>query len=238
VIAFGPIGPQESALITGYDENGDILIGWSFFQNIPLFNTDVEFEPSGEFRKKNWNEYESGFSCLIIDEKKSMPSLDSICKRTFEWMVTVARTPVTFKDRANGFAAYDAWASQLVEEIRFPDDNNLLMQRFESHNNVIGFLAEARWYGSQFLIGLTENGDDIIHRDSVEDIYHAAALYAGEHQLMWELWNLAGGNGNPNGWRYFSERQNRIKMASIIKKAKEKDVAATKHIEAALSRMK
>ena len=32
VIAHGVIGPPEECIITGYDEGGDVLIGWSFFQ--------------------------------------------------------------------------------------------------------------------------------------------------------------------------------------------------------------
>lgn len=31
----GVIGPSESCLITGYDEGGDVLIGWSYFQGRP-----------------------------------------------------------------------------------------------------------------------------------------------------------------------------------------------------------
>lgn len=45
VLAFGVVGLPECCLVTGYDEGGQVLIGWSFFQDFPEFNAGVEFEP-------------------------------------------------------------------------------------------------------------------------------------------------------------------------------------------------
>ena len=236
VLAFGPIGPPEAAIITGYDEGGDVLIGWSFFQNIPEFNAGVEFEPSGQFRKRDWFNYPPGFSFIVIGQKKQRPSLSETYRQALEWMLRVARTPVTFGDRHNGLAAYTAWAEQLLRDEDFPDDEAILRQRHDVHNNVVGMLAEARWYGSQFLIGMTEGGDELVHRDAIEDLYHAAALYAGEHGLMWQLWDLAGGNGHPEAWKKFADPAVRRQMAPIIQQARDKDSQATDHIEQALAR--
>ena len=73
VIGYGIVGPPEPAIITGYDDNGDILIGWSFFQGIPEFNTGVELEPSGYFRKRDW--FKDTHSLLIIEGKQEKPLL-------------------------------------------------------------------------------------------------------------------------------------------------------------------
>ena len=32
VVAFGVEGPTEACIITGYDQDGDVLIGWSMIQ--------------------------------------------------------------------------------------------------------------------------------------------------------------------------------------------------------------
>ena len=32
VIGFGVVGPPEACIITGYDDGGEVLIGWSLFQ--------------------------------------------------------------------------------------------------------------------------------------------------------------------------------------------------------------
>jgi hypothetical protein len=236
VLAFGPIGPPEAAIITGSVESGDVLIGWSFFQSIPEFNAGVEFEPSGQFRKRDWFDYPPGFSFIVTGQKKQRPPLSETYRQALEWMLQVARTPVTFGDRHNGLAAYTAWAEQLLRDGDFPDDEVILHQRHDVHNNVVGMLAEARWYGSQFLIGMTEGGDELIDRDAIEDLYHAAALYAGEHGLMWQLWDLAGGNGHPEAWRKFADPAVRRQMAPIIQQARDRDAQAVDHIEQALAR--
>lgn len=232
VVAFGPIGPSEAALVTGYDEGGDILVGWSFFQNIPGFNEGVEFEPSGEFRVRDWANYPRGFSFLTVGSKvDSRPALRDTYRRTLEWMLQVARTPVTFGDRRNGLAAYDAWADQLLRDEDFPQDDGVLFQRHDVHNNLVGLVAEARWYGAQFLVGMMEGGDDIVHRELIEDLYHAAALYAGEHALMWRLWDHVGGIDRPDAWKKFADPAVRHQLVPVIRQARENYARASEHIE-------
>jgi hypothetical protein len=232
VLAFGPIGPPESAIVTGYDEGGDVLIGWSFFQDMPEFNAGVEFEPSGQFRKRDWFNYQPEFSFILIGQKKQRPPLSETYRRALEWMLQVARTPVTFGDRHNGLGAYTAWAEQLLRDEDFPDDEAILRQRHEVHNNVVGMVAEARWYGAQFLIQASD--PEILHFGMAEDLLHAAACYAGEHDLMWKLWDLAGGNGNPDAYRYFADPAVHRQMVPIIQQARDKDAQAADHIERAL----
>jgi len=234
VLAFGPVGPPESAIITGYDEAGDVLIGWSFFQDIPGFNAGLEFEPTGEFRARHWVDYPPGFSFIVIGEKKEQPPLSESYRRALEWMLQVTRTPVTFRDRHNGLAAYTAWAEHLLRDEDFPDDEAVLLQRHEVQDAAVGLVAEARWYGSQFLIQASD--PDILPYRMAEDLMHAAACYAAEHNLMWELWNLAGGNGNPDAFRRFSDPAVRRKMIPVIEQALENDERAAGHIERALGR--
>ena len=234
VLVFGPIWPPEAAILTGYYEGGDVLIGWNFFQNIPEFNIGVEFEPSGQFRKRDWFNYPPGFSFILVGQKKPRPPLSETYRQALEWMLQVTRTPVTFGDRRNGLAAYTAWAEQLLRDQDFPDDEAILRQRHDVHNNAVSMVAEARWYGSQFLVGMADHVDTHVHRDMIEPLLYAAACYAGEHALMWRLWDLAGGNGNPDAYRYFADPAVRRQMAPIIQQARDRDAQAADHIERAL----
>ena len=234
VVAFGPIGPPEAAILTGYDEGGDVLIGWSFFQNTAAFNAGVEFEPSGQFRKRNSFDYPAGFSFIVVGQKKEKPPLPDTYRRALEWMLDVARTRITRGGRHNGLAAYATWADHLLGDEDFPEDEATLRQRHDVHNGAVGMLAEARWYGSQFLI--QASNPDVLHYSMTEDLLHAAACYAAEHDLMWQLWDLAGGNGNPDAYRYFADPAVRRHMVPIIQQAREKDAQATEHITRALAR--
>ena len=244
VIGYGIIGPPEPAVIAGYDEGGDVLVGWSFFQQFPDFNAGVEFESSGYFRKRDW--FEDTHSLLLIGEKYDTPPLDEICRKALKWMLRVARTPIVkpgldapegYRDRANGLAAYDAWVEHLLRDEDFPaGDETILRQRHDIHNAAVGTVAEARWYGSQFLTGMADHVDTYIHHNMIENLLHAAALYAGEHELMWKLWDLAGGIGNPEAYIKLADPSVRREMVPIIRQARDKDAQAADHIERALAK--
>ncbi len=98
----------------------------------------------------------------------------------------------------------------------------------------MGLVAEARWYGSLFLIQAAHS--DLLPYAMAEDLLAAAACWAGEHDLMWRLWNLAGGNGNPEAYRRLGDPAVRRRMARVIEEAREKDTQAARHIEATLAR--
>jgi len=235
VLAFGPVGPPEAGMITGFDEGGDVLIGWSYFQTFPEFSAGLEFEPSGEFRKRHWFEDSPGLSFILIGEKKERPPLREIYRGALEWLLQVTHTPLSVGGRNNGLAAYTAWARQLLCNDDFPQDETIVRQRHDVHNTAVSMVAEARWYGSQFLI--QASNPEILNSRVSSDLLHASACYAAEHQLMWDLWNLTGGNGNPDAFRYFADPAIRRRMVPIIHEALEKDARAVEHIERALGRL-
>ena len=57
----------------------------------------------------------------------------------------------------------------------------------------------------------------------------------GEHELMWRVWDLVGGNGNPDAWRKFADPDVRRKITTAILQARDKDAAAADHIERVLT---
>jgi hypothetical protein len=228
VIAFGVTGPPEAAIITGYDEDGDVLIGWSFFQKMPEFSAGLEFEPSGYFRKRGW--FASTESLVLIGDKRDAPKLAEVYKDALRWNIEVARRSAV-SGQANGIAAYTAWAEALAHDEHFPaGDEATLRARHSLHDINVGVVAENRWYGGQFLLEAAEH----LHYRAVEDLFIAAARLAGEHDLMWQVWNAAGGNGNPDAWARFAEPAVRREIVPLILAAREKDVDAVEHLEQAL----
>ena len=250
VIGYGVIGPPEPSIIAGYDEGGDVLIGWSCFQDSAEFAAGVEFEPppqgqsAGYFRKRNW--YPDTHNLLIIGDKQDKPSLEDTCRDSLRWMLCVARTPMVqpqpdapewYQHRHNGLAAYDTWAEHLLRDEGWPaGDEAVLRAHHRIHNDAVGTVAEARWYGSVFLAQVVEGfvaGPS--KRGSQAEILHAAACYAAEHDLMWEVWALAGGNGNPQAYRAMADPTVRRTMADILRQARDQDARAADHVERALA---
>jgi hypothetical protein len=233
VLGFGVIGPPECCIITGYDNHGNVLIGWNFFQNFPEFDSKIEFEPSGYFRKQDWFKDTEGL--IIIGEKQEKPSLNEIYRDALKWALEVVRTPMPWKNRYNGLAAYAAWADALMCDDEFiADDMAVLRERHMVHDDAVGTVAEGRWYGALFLMRIAEH----IPAMSVE-LLEAASCYAAEHDLMWQIWNLVGGIGRSDEHvKKLAEPDVRRQIVPIIFRARDKDAEAADHIERALAKWK
>ncbi len=230
VISFGVVGPPEAGIITGYDEGGDVLLGWSFFQKFPEFAAGVEFEPNGYLRKRDWFKETQGI--LLVGEKGPVPAQDEIFLDTLKWGAEIARTAQS-DGVATGLAAFDAWIADIQRDEDFPAGNEaVLHQRHQVHEMVVGQIAEVRWYGSQWLIDTFEK----VHFRKAEQLLKAAGCFAGEHELMWVIWDLAGGISNPDAWRKFAEPAVRAQMAPVLAACRDKDAEAIALIEEALKK--
>jgi hypothetical protein len=230
VIAHGVIGPPEECIVTGYDECGDVLIGWNFFQSFPEFATGVDFEPCGYFRKRNW--FQDTWSLVLIGDRLELPGGERVFHDALSFALDVVRTPRRYGDRHNGLAAYDAWAGHLLRDEDFDtDDQSVLNQRFGVHDDAVGTIAEGRWYASVFLAQAATVGV----RLPAARLYDAASCYAAEHDLMWEVWRLVGGIGRSDEKaRRLADRDVRRRIVSVIREARAKDEEAAQHLEAAL----
>jgi hypothetical protein len=234
VLGFGVVGPPECCILTGYDEGGEVLIGWSFFQHIPEFNAGVGFEPSGYFRKRDW--FKETYSPIVIGEKCERPPLAEIYRKALHWALKVVRTPLTTRyggERHNGLAAYAAWADHLSHDDDFPaGDLPVLIERHMVHQDAVGTVAEGRWYAANFLQQIAD------HEPAMEEyLSAAAACYEAEHDLMWGVWNLMGGLGfGPEHARKLAQPAVRRQIISLILEARDRDAEAAEQIERALAR--
>ncbi len=229
VLAFGIIGPPECCLVTGYDDGGHTLVGWNYFQNDPAFQGGVTIEPGGYFRKRDW--FKDTLSLIIVGQKQANFDTRLSNHEMLTWALKVMRTPEVY-GRHSGLAAFEAWRRHILNEADFADkDADTLRQRHTVHDTAVGLVAEGRYWGSLFLKHIAAES---LPMES--DLMEAAACMKGEHDLMWEMWGVCGGNGNADAWQLFKERDNRLKLAELIQKAQALDETAAKLIERALAR--
>jgi RNA polymerase sigma factor (sigma-70 family) len=233
IIGFGVIGPPECSIITGYDDKGQVLIGWSFFQSAPDFSAGVDLEPSGYFRKRDW--LKDTWGIIIIGEKKQAPARGEIYRKALRRAVELTRKPKIHLggERHNGLAAYTAWAEAITKDEDFPaKDMSVLRERHMSHDNMVGMVAEGRWYASHFLRQVAENETDM-----AENLSAAIDCYEAEHSLMWKIWGLVGGIGRSDEKvKKFAEPEIRRQIAPIILEARDKDAKAADYIEKVLAK--
>lgn len=230
VLALGVIGPPECCLVTGYDEGGVVLIGWSFFQGMPDFDPNPESEPTGEFRQRDWFARTEGL--ILVGERGEPPNRGEIYRNTLRWALDLIRCPTAGDGWATGLAAYDAWAEHLLQDEAFPlDDPATLWQRFGVHNNTVGNIAEARWYGALFLAQAANEEPWM-----AADLLRAAACLATEHDLMWKAWGLVGGVGmDETKARQLAEPAVRREMVKVVAAARAQCAEAAEQIACALT---
>lgn len=231
VLSHGVVGPPETCLICGYDDAGDTLIGWSFFQGMPHFNAGAEYEPNGMFRARDW--FERTHDLFLVGERGTPLDGKTVRRRSLHWLVDVARTPVTWDDRHNGLAAFDAWAEHLLRDGEIASHDAPGYGPFEVHDDAVGTLAENRWYGGRYLANVA--GEE---PNGAAQLYEAAACYARQHDLMWRVWACVGGNGRSRDRaERFKDASVRRQMVELVREAKQHDERAIEHIEAAIEQI-
>lgn len=207
VLAFGVIGPPECCLITGYDESGDVLIGWNYFQN-----EHDEFEPTGQFRKRDWH---SDTWKIILIKEKTERSLTP--KQTLQNGLEIIK-----KEEIGGyyvgFKAYDAWIRFLKDEDIETRSDEQVKEMHTLHHLLVGNLAEARCWGGEYFKRIVEFEPDL-----KAEMLECASKFLNIHDLMWKIWGVLGGWGNEEAYIKFKEPDLRAEIISFLEQAQEKD---------------
>lgn len=112
----GVINCSDACVISGYDNDGDVLLGYNPFMNV---NEDHKEAPdeTGYFRKSDWHD---GFFAkgsigriLIIEGKREKPSKETILQETLRVMRHLIADESIAPGQYNGLAAHRAFARAL-----------------------------------------------------------------------------------------------------------------------------
>jgi hypothetical protein len=237
ILGFGVIGPPECCIITGYDDNGDILIGWNLFQDEQMIEMvgqskeEVSYEENGYFRKKNW--FKDIHAIIPLNQSKEKKLLKEIYISALEWALEIIRRPKV-KNFHNGLVAYTVWAEKLAQDENFPEDNmQILLERKMVHYDAMTMVAE-RFQAIKFLKSIAEHKD---FTKAKEILLLAAQAFEEEYKCMKEWWTVIG-----NIWddelaqiKIMANHEIRKKFIPFIIKARENDEKGANFIEKALA---
>ncbi len=227
VIAIGVIGPPECCVITGYDQGGDVLTGWNFWQGDPGFDAQPQFEDSGYFRVSGW--YQKCDGIVLIGPKKQVREQEEIDRAAIEWAVEVMKQgpDATY---ARGFSGYTEWAKELLDDANFPDDNDeVLLNRMIVVDDASMILA-GRGEAARWLARAAKR-----MTASAGHLMAAADLFSEEEKAATKIWDLMG-KFEPRQ-KSLAERRARAQIASILLETRDLDMKALPHLEAALKEL-
>mgnify|MGYP000958330420 CR=1 FL=1 len=228
LLGFGVVGAPDASIISGYDEGGEVVIGWSHFQSWPEATPGLDIEPDGQYRRRDW--FDGCELLVLLGRAVAKPPLSEVVRETLRHalaiMLRVSARPV-------GLAAYRAWADQLRAATDIDaGDLDTLRQQFAVHDDAVGTIAECRWYAGQWLQRVLAEGIG-----PAEPLAAAAACFDRQHDLMWRAWGLVGGNGRDDAKALaFADPAVRDALASVIEEARDEEAAAAGHLQTALER--
>jgi len=222
VLVEGVVGPPEVGIATGYEKDGDVLIGRSYFHD----------RTEEYYRKADW--YKDCWSVGVIGHKIERPGERDVLRGALEWAVKLARAGTWGPDRACGLAAYDAWAAALLIDADFPpDDLEKLNFRCVVNTNVnASGLRESRDCAARFLRSMKGAAGD-----ASTQLEAAAVLYNEEVGILDRMLKVAPSDANfsPEDRRLeMADRGLRERMAKMVIEAKDKDEEAVEKLESAL----
>jgi hypothetical protein len=111
VIADNVINCSNECLISGYDNDGAVLLGYSPF----MYIADDHGEPhdeTGYFRKTGWHGQCGGF--WLIGKKGGKPTKEAVFAETLKLMKRLISEPSMVPSHHNGLAAHRAFANALM----------------------------------------------------------------------------------------------------------------------------
>jgi hypothetical protein len=226
VLATVLVGPPEYGIVTGYDQGGETLIGWSYFQ---------DGSKPGYCEVPGWFEAMSpgpSVGLILIGERRAeRPAEREVLISAVQWAIDLARTPKrpNHPDHVSGLAAYEAWADGLEVDADYPvDDPNVLETRKMVHCDQCVMLHERNSAGKflrQAALALPEVAD---HVDAAAALYEEAAGLGGK---LWRWGNWP----DPRAQREFVQADSRHEMARNIRQARDKEAQAVEQLEQALA---
>lgn len=117
VLTFnGGINCSDTCLITGYDNDGQVLLGYNPFMYIEDDHKE-EADETGYFRKSDWH---NGFfaeqqgSILIIGDKGEKPCKDILFAETLKLIKRLIIEESIFPGQYNGLTAHKAFVNALM----------------------------------------------------------------------------------------------------------------------------
>jgi len=223
-ISFGIMGPPEAGIVAGYEEFGEVLYGYSYFQE----------KPNGYYRLRDWFEtLDRGAWCgliLIGDKSTTMPSARETLVASLQWAINLERTAQhpTKLDHIGGLAAYDAWADALEVDADYPaQDAEILKTRAMVHCDQCAMLYE-RHQAAAYLRKMAPAAPE-----AAQTLQAAASFYdraADQEPALWRWRNWMA----PEALRGIADAANRRAFAQAIRAARAAEAHAVALLEQAL----
>jgi len=218
VIAFGL--KSGAAVVAGYEENGDVLLGWAMLENEGAQERGLQ----NYFRFRQWTDEAQGVA--LIGQRVEPPSTDQSCQRALLWALQNGRRE-RIGEYLSGLAALTAWADALVKEpLPAPDDLVTLRSQHDPHFMASLNVAEGRAFAYA-----SREPIEQAHPELADDAGAILACHGLMHDLVWRLWQTKEPGTEEEQLRRFADPAVRQELRRIVLLERDLDAHAFAHID-------
>lgn len=121
VLTFGIVGPPTCSIIFGYDENGDVLIGWSQFTDEIIEDRPLDCIVSTEYFQVK-NGLDDSEALIFFTKKKDTPTIAESIRKSILNIPELASMPNSDTISFGG-QAFDDWADSLLCDADFENED-------------------------------------------------------------------------------------------------------------------
>jgi hypothetical protein len=227
VLAYSVVGPSDYCIITGYDDGGEVLMGWSTYQDI-RDDHNIPHDATGYFRKPGWHDNLRGY--VLIGEKGDIPPARAVTLDALRWAAHLMRTP-SAGHLCTGLAALKLWADEMVDERYFAGlDQGALGWRYVSATINITMLRD-HTSAEPFLRQAAE-----VVPDFQPELSSAADCYARMRVLRDRMDDVIDDRFTEKAMKAFGDPDARKAFAGLILQIRDVEAEALAHVEHLLAR--
>lgn len=226
VIALGIIGPPEPCIVAGFESEGDVVMGWNFFQSDPEFSSAVSIMDNGYFRCKTWWENTDTQAAMCIGAiTGTQYNEKEILKMAIDIMEPREETSY-----AKGIRAYEAWKDMLLDETWFEHGSTFdnLFSKLLVQNDAMLCICDGRKWGAKYFEELSAKYADTEKKICLNVAKHfdKVSKIAGEMMSLIGDWS-----DTEKMLQHFGSHPNREKLGNMIDSARQEDGAAFEQIK-------
>jgi AraC-like DNA-binding protein len=214
VIALGVVGPPEAAIVTGYRNNGETLLGWSLYQDSAhSFGGDCGIDETGYFIKNNWWENTEAIMSIGEDINTLTPAKEVLENALMLMTKERIETYVGTSSFYGGQAAYKAWANAVENDADFnsADINEIGYCQRDAEK----MLHEERSFAASYINMLAEKYPTV-----APDLKKCAELLSAASECVPKMRKARGsGDINNETMSLFREKKVREQIAFLIRQA-------------------
>jgi len=214
-------------LATGHDDAGGTLVGWDLEGGD---DRGIDFSPQ---RRRECTDWAGKASAVVFLTTRGERPDEKAAYRAALEQGAVLLCETERGNELTGVETFNTCAERLADPTLNAEDAETVQRRQDLLHPLIWDLATRRHYGNLFLARAAE----LLPEARVE-LQAAAQCFRAEHDMMWEIMRIAGGEFPGGPLPKLGDPQVRESCAVVILKSRDKDLQAAGHIEAALEAMR